>query len=59
VPRFQIFVIRAVLGVVFGVVISRFFYPDAPLIFVIGLILVLLGLAYLVEYLRIRKSGSR
>ena len=59
VPQYQIFIIRAVLGVVFGVVLSRFFYPDASLVFVIGLILVLVGLAYLVEYLKNRKQGDR
>ena len=58
-PQYQIFIIRAILGVVFGVVLSRFFYPDAPLVFVIGLILVLVGLAYLVEYLKNRKQGDR
>ena len=54
--RFQIFVIRAILGIVFGVILSRFFYPEAPLVFVIGLVLVLVGLAYFTEYLRNRKK---
>jgi uncharacterized membrane protein HdeD (DUF308 family) len=56
VARFQIFVIRAILGIVFGVILSRFFYPEAPLVFVIGLVLVLVGLAYFTEYLRNRKK---
>lgn len=54
--RFQIFVLRAILGIVFGVILSRFFYPDAPLVFVIGLVLMLVGLAYFTEYLRNRKK---
>ncbi len=52
----QIFIIRAVIGVVFGIILSRFFYPDAPLIFIVGLCIMLVGLAYLSEYLRGRKK---
>lgn len=52
----QIFIIRAVIGVVFGAILSRFFYPDAPLIFIVGLCIMLVGLAYLSEYLRGRKK---
>ncbi len=52
----RIFIIRAVMGVVFGVILSRFFYPDAPLIFIVGLCIILVGLAYLSEYLRARKK---
>lgn len=52
----QIFIIRAIMGVVFGVILSRFFYPDAPLIFIICLCIILVGLAYLTQYLRQRKK---
>ena len=52
----QVFIIRAVMGVVFGVILSRFFYPNAPLVFIIALCLVLVGLAYLTEYLRQRSK---
>lgn len=51
----QIFIIRAVLGVLFGVFISRIFYPRAPIYFTIGLCVVLVALAYLTQYLRGRK----
>lgn len=54
--KFQIFIIRAILGVVFAVVISRFFYPGVNLVYVIGLGIILVGLAYFAEYLRQRKS---
>ena len=54
--KLQILVIRAILGVVFAVVISRFFYPAANLVYVIGLGVILVGLAYFAEYLRQRKS---
>jgi hypothetical protein len=55
VSGFQIFVLRAILGAVFAVVISRIFYPDANLIHVAGLGIILVGLAYLAQYLRKRK----
>jgi len=51
-----IFIIRAVLGVVFGIILTRVFYPDASMAFVAGLCIVLVGLAYLAEYFRHRKT---
>jgi len=52
----QILVIRAVLGVFFGVVLWRLFYPEAGWPFIVGLCLVLVGLSYLSEYLRRRRA---
>ena len=49
------FVIRAILGAVFAVVISRLFYPNANLIHVAGLGVILVGLAYFAQYLRKRR----
>ena len=54
--QFNIFVIRAILGAVFAVVLSRFFYPDAKIPYLIGLGIILVGIAYLAEYLRNRKK---
>jgi uncharacterized membrane protein len=54
--KFNIFVIRAILGAVFAVVLSRFFYPRAPIPYVVGLGIILVGLAYFAEYLRHRKK---
>ncbi len=48
-------IIRIVMGVVFGIILARFFYPHAPLIFIISLCAALVGMAYLAEYLRRRK----
>jgi F0F1-type ATP synthase assembly protein I len=59
VSQFNILVVRVILGVVFGIFLSRFFYPNAPLVFIIGLVLILVGLAYLSEYLRNRKKDRR
>jgi ABC-type Mn2+/Zn2+ transport system permease subunit len=53
----QVFVIRAILGVGFGVALWRLFYPKAPVGFVIGLCATLVALAYLTEYLRNRSKA--
>ena len=54
----QVLIIRVVLGIVFGVLITRALYPKAPIIFTIGLCAVLVALAYLSEYLRRKKKGK-
>lgn len=52
----KILIMRVVLGIGIGVMLWRFFYPNAPVVFVIGLCLALVGLAYFTEYLRNRKK---
>ena len=54
---FYIFVIRAVLGAVFAVVLSRFFFPRANIVLVMGLGMLLVGLAYVSEYFHNRKKS--
>ena len=57
VTKFHIFVIRAVLGVVFAVLMTRFFYgKEVDIIYVVGLAIFLVGMAYVLEYFRNRKS---
>ncbi len=56
VTKFHIFVIRAVLGVVFAVFMTRFFYGKVNIIYVVGLAIFLVGMAYVLEYYRKRKS---
>jgi uncharacterized membrane protein YoaK (UPF0700 family) len=55
-PALQILVIRAILGAVFGILLMRFFYPDAPLSVVVLLCAILVGLSYLTQYLRRRRK---
>ncbi len=50
--KFHIFIIRAVLGAVFAVVLSRFFYPDINPVYVALIGIALVGLSYLSEILR-------
>jgi F0F1-type ATP synthase assembly protein I len=56
VNRRNVFIIRAVMGVVFGILLSKFFYPQAPLLFIVGLCAALVVLAYVTEYLRQRNK---
>jgi hypothetical protein len=56
--KIELFIIRAVLAGIFAVLISRFFFHERPLLKVVILGLVLLGFAYLFEYLRKRDRGG-
>ncbi len=55
---FQMFVIRLILSMLFAVVACRIFFQGTPLIRVFGLGVILLGLAYLFEYVRKRDKGG-
>ncbi|MDM8526506.1 hypothetical protein QUF80_24280 [Desulfococcaceae bacterium HSG8] len=56
--RFNIFVMRVILGAVFAVILSRFFYPEANIIYVAGFGMFLVGMAYVLEYWRNRKTDK-
>ena len=52
---FILFFIRAILGVAIAVVIMRMFRGEAGAIYVAGLAVILVGLAYALEHYRKRK----
>ena len=54
--KFHIFILRAVFGAVFAVFLTRFFYREVNVIYVAGLGIFLVGMAYVLEYFRKRKS---
>ena len=54
--KFHIFVMRAILGAVFAVLVTRMFYGKIEIYYVAGLAIILVGLAYFAEYLRNRKT---
>ena len=54
--RFNIFLIRAILGTVFAVVLLRFFYQKTNLVYTAALGIFLVGMAYFLDYLRKRKK---
>ena len=57
VNQFNIFIIRAVFGAVFAVVLTRMFYGKVAIVYVVGLAVFLVGMAYLMEYFRKKRKG--
>ena len=57
VNQFNIFIIRAVFGAVFAVVLTRMFYGKVAIVYVVGLAVFLVGMAYLIEYFRKKRKG--
>jgi hypothetical protein len=55
VNRFYAFVIRAILGAVFAVIMMRFFYPGANPAYTAILGIFLVGMAYMIEFFRKKK----
>ena len=53
-PKYQIFVIRVLLGAAFAVLMSRFFFQSINIFIVAGLGIFLVGMAYVLEYFRKR-----
>jgi uncharacterized membrane protein HdeD (DUF308 family) len=49
------FFIRAILGVVFAVIATRMWFGEVAIGYVLGLAVIMVGLAYFAEYLRHRK----
>ena len=54
--QIQIFIIRAVVGLVIAVVMIRGFYGRIHVGYIVGLAIIMVGLAYFAEYLRQRRS---
>lgn len=57
--RFYIFLIRVIMGALFAVLLSRFFFPKASIGWVIALGIFLVGVAYLSESFRKRNRESQ
>lgn len=54
--QYHIFIIRAVFGAVFAVVLTRMFYGKVETVYVIGLAVFLVGMAYVMEYFRKKRE---
>ena len=50
-------IVRVILGVVFAVVITRFFFGRFEPVWVVGLAIFLVGMSYVTEYFRNRKRN--
>jgi putative effector of murein hydrolase LrgA (UPF0299 family) len=54
--QFQIFFIRAVIGAFLAVVITRMFTGKIHIPYIVGLAIIMVGLAYFSEFLRKRRN---
>jgi len=59
VAQFNIFIIRAVFGAVFAVVLTRMFYGKIEIVYVAGLAVFLVGMAYVMEYFRKKRKNIK
>jgi dipeptide/tripeptide permease len=55
---FSIFILRLVIASVLAFMVSRMYFQGTSLIKVFGLAVILLGFAYLFEYLKKRDKGG-
>jgi len=55
-PRYQVFVIRAVVGLGIAVMMSRFFFHRIDPMTVGGLAVFMVGMSYMTEWFRNRKK---
>ncbi len=56
--KIYIFIMRAIIGGAFGVVLIRAFYPDKNIFYAAGLGIFMVMLAYLLEYLRMNRNKT-
>jgi hypothetical protein len=55
---FYIFIFRAILGGLFAVLLTRFFYPKASIAGMIAIAIFLVGMAYVMETFHKRKRKA-
>jgi uncharacterized membrane protein len=55
---FYIFIFRAILGGIFAVLLTRFFYPKASIVGMIAIAIFLVGMAYVMETFHKRKRKA-
>jgi hypothetical protein len=51
-----IFVVRAILGILFAILVMRIFHPDSGMVAVMILAVIFVGLAYIFESFRKQKK---
>lgn len=57
--RWGVFLLRVILSMAFSVILTRMFYPDKPLVFIAGIGVMLLALAYVFEYFRTGRQENQ
>ena len=53
---FSVFIIRAVVGLAFAAIVTRIYFGKIDPVYVVALAIIMVGLAYLAEYLRERRT---
>jgi Flp pilus assembly protein TadB len=53
---FQIFIIRAIVGAGFAVLVVRMYYGNVQIVYVAGLAVFMVGMAYVLEYFRKKRE---
>jgi len=56
VNQLSIFIVRTVVGLAFAAIVTRIFFGKIDPVYVVGLAIIMVGLAYLAEFLRKRKN---
>jgi hypothetical protein len=56
VSQLSIFIVRAFVGLAFAAIITRLFRGSIDPVYVVGLAIIMVGLAYLAEYVRKRRT---
>lgn len=54
--RFYIFIIRAIMGILFAILATRIFYPESGMVRIMLVAGVLVSMAYILESFRKRKK---
>ena len=54
--QLTILFIRAIVGLAFAAIVTRIFFGRIDPVYVVGLAIIMVGLAYLAEFLRKRKN---
>ncbi len=54
--QLSIFIIRAIVGLAFAAIITRLFRGHIDPVYVVGLAIIMVGLAYLAEYFRKKRK---
>ena len=54
--QLSVFIVRAVVGLAFAAIVTRIFFGRIDPVYVVGLAIIMVGLAYLAEYLRGRRT---
>lgn len=56
--KILIFILRLILAMAFSVVLTRMFHPEKSIFFMVGIAMFLIGMAYILEYVKKKDADS-